>query len=99
MRCSFHHQVRKFAIVGEEEQAFAGIVEASDGIHTRADAVQQIHHCRPLFRIAQGGDVILGLVHQQVNVALGFTQKFSIYADVVVLKVGFAAEFGDDLSR
>ena len=90
--------MRQVAVIGEQQQAFAGVVEASDGIHADANAMQQIHDRGPALGIADRGDVSLGLVHQQVNVVLGAVQQLAVDANVVNVDVGLGAEFGDDLS-
>lgn len=97
MRCRFHQEIGEFAIVGEQQQAFAGVVETAHGIDARADPVKQIHHSGAMLRIVERGDVALGLVHQQINVPLGTVKEFPVYADVVNVGIGFGAQFGDDL--
>jgi hypothetical protein len=40
VRCSLHQEIGELAVVGEQEQAFAGVIESTDGIDSRADAVK-----------------------------------------------------------
>ncbi len=57
--------------------------------------MNQIHHGRPLFRIAHRRDVALGLVEQKIGVPLRALQKFSVHAHVIRFRIGLGAEFGD----
>src|SRR5579864_1222086 len=90
--------MRQVAVVGQQQQSLACIVEPAHRIDACTNAVQQIHDRRPVFGIVCRGDVSLRLVHQQINLALGPVQQLAIYANVVALGIGLAAEFGDDLS-
>src|SRR5260221_8921455 len=90
--------MRQFPIVSEQQKAFAGVVQTSHGIHPALHAANQIHHGGSLLRVAHGGDVALGLVEQKIVVPLRAVQKLSVDADVVGLRIGFAAEFGHNLA-
>jgi hypothetical protein len=94
-RC-LHQEIGEFAVVGEQEQPFAGVVEATHGIDARAHPVEQIHDRRPMFGIVKGGDVSLGLVHQQINMALGALEEFAVDADVIHCRISLASQFRDD---
>ena len=96
VRSRFHQAVRQFAIVGEQKQAFAGVIQTPDGIDAASDAVNQIHDRGALFRIAHRGDETLGLIEQEVDVALRAVKQLAIHAHVVGFGIGFGAEFGDD---
>jgi len=94
-RC-LHQEIGEFSVVGEQEQPFAGVVEAAHGIDARAHPVEQIHDRRTVFGIVERGDVSLGLVHQQINMALGALEEFAVDADVIHCRIRFASQFGDD---
>ena len=97
VRRSFHQKIGEFAVVGQQQQAFAGVIQATDGVDAGPDPVQQVHHRGAMFGIFQRGDVSLGLVHQQVDMPLRAVQQLSVDANVVVLGVGLAAQFRDHL--
>jgi hypothetical protein len=94
-RC-LHQKIGEFAVVGEQKQPFAGVVEAAHGIDPRPHPVEQIHDRRTMFGIVERGDVSLGLVHQQINMALGPLQEFAVDADVIHRRISLASQFGDD---
>ena len=60
--------VGEFAIVGEQDQAVAVIIEPPDGVDTRFHAGQQIEHGGAALRIAGGADHAVGLIQRDVNV-------------------------------
>ena len=52
-------------IVGEQEQSFGVLIESSDGVEPLVQ-VDEVHHGRPSFGVAGGGDDALWLVQHQV---------------------------------
>ncbi len=70
VRRRFHEPVRELAVIGQQQQAFTGVVESADRIDASPDAAEQVHHGGPLLRIAHGSDVSFWLVQQQVHVTL-----------------------------
>jgi hypothetical protein len=50
-----------------------------------------------MFGIVERSDVALGLIHQQINVALWAVKKLAIHANMINVGIGFGSEFGDDL--
>src|SRR5712691_817684 len=96
--------VGQLAVVGHQQQALTRPIESADRINALVDGYlagsQQVHNRRTPFRVADRGDVAFGLVEQQI----GFTRtavqrkKFAIDFDVVMRRVGFAAQFGDRFS-
>ena len=89
--------VGEFAVVGHEEEAFAGVVEAADGEDALA-SFEEVGDGGAVFGIAGGGDVALGLVEDEVAGTLGAVEELAVDADVVVGGVGFGAELGDGLA-
>jgi hypothetical protein len=89
--------VSQFAVVGQQQQALARIIQPPHRIYAALDAVNQIHHSRPLFRIAHRRDVSLGLVEQKIRMALRPEQQLPVDADMVKLGISLAAQFGDHL--
>jgi hypothetical protein len=97
-RGSASELVGQFAIVGDEEKAFAEVVEAADRIKTLTRLGEEFHDGGSAFGIADGGDVTLGLVEHEVALALGAMDELAVDADVVAMGIGFAAEFGDNFA-
>ena len=94
----FGEFLREGAIVGEEEEAFAGVVEAANGIDAFGERAEELHDGGAAFRIADGGDVAFGLVEHEIEEALGRLDGFAVDGDGVGVGIGFGAEFGDDLA-
>ena len=90
--------VGEFAIVCDEEKAFAEVVEPADRIKTLTHLGEELHDGGPALGIADRGYVTLGLVEHEVALALGAVEELAVDADVVAVSVGFAAEFGDDFA-
>jgi hypothetical protein len=83
--------LRELAVVGEEDQAFGGHVQAphrKQAGHGR----NEVHHRRPLLRVEPRGHVPLGLVEQEVHGGGGRLHAHAVHADVVAGGVGLAAE-------
>src|SRR5208282_4345746 len=74
----FHQRIGQFAIVGHQQQAFAGPVQTAYGIHTPFHFANEVHHGGTLFLIAHRGHISLGLVQHNVGVTLGAVQQFTI---------------------
>ena len=98
MRAGFGEFLGEGAIVGEEEEAFAGVVEAADGIDAFCKRAEELHDGGAAFGIADGGDVAFGLVEHEIDRALRGLDGFAIDGDGVGIGIGFGAEFGDDLA-
>ncbi len=88
----------ELAIVGEQQEAFAHVIETADGENTLVDALEQIHDGGATFRIADGGHVALGFVESDVDVALGAAQQLAIHANLVNPGIGLGAGLGDDFT-
>jgi len=86
------------AVVGEEEKAFARVVEAPDGIDTFRERAEELHDGGAAFGVADGGDVAFGFVEHEIEKALGGFDGFAVDGDGVGFGIGFGAEFGDDLA-
>src|SRR5260370_10354868 len=83
------------AVIGQQQQAFAQIVEPADRIDSLADMLDQVHHRRPAFGIGNGCDMSFGLVEQEVNIALPAAEQLAVHFDVIVLWISLAAQFGN----
>src|ERR1051326_230977 len=88
----------QFAVIGQQQQAFAGPVQPAHGIDARTHSLNKVHHCGAALRIGHRGYVPLGLVEQQIDVALRALQQLAVYLDMVAFNVGFAAELSNGLA-
>lgn len=50
------------AVVGQEQEAFARVVKAADGVDALGERADELHYGGAAFGIADGGDVAFGLV-------------------------------------
>ncbi len=55
------------AVVGQQQQPFAQVIEPPHRIHSRGNRFHQVHHRRAIFGIGDRGDVALRLVEQHVH--------------------------------
>src|SRR4030095_8444579 len=83
---------RELSIIGEEQQSFRVVVEATDGINVFLDTVQQIDNGRPPLRIGSRRDIAAWLVQQDIARPLGGFDAASVDAEVVARRVGFGAQ-------
>ena len=83
------------AVVGQDEQPFGIVVEASDRVDVVAHAPQQIDHRRPPLGIGPRRDVAARLVQQEVEAALGELDAAAVHADVIAGGVGLRPEFAN----
>ena len=90
--------VGQLAVVGDDEQAFAHVVEAADGVEALLHLVEELHHRGAAFGVLDGGDEAAGLVEDEVAVALGALEQLAVDADVVAGGVGLGAQHGDHLA-
>jgi len=98
VRAGFGEFLSEGAVVGEEEEAFAGVVEPTDGIDAFGERAEELHHGGAAFGVADGGDVAFGFVEHEIEEALGGLDGLAVDADGVRVGIGFGAEFGDDLA-
>lgn len=98
VRAGFGELLGESAVVGEEEEAFAGVIEAADGIDAFGERAEELHDGRAAFGIADSGDVAFGFVQHEIYRALGGLDGFAVNSDGVRVRISFGAEFGDDLA-
>jgi hypothetical protein len=79
------------AVVGEQDEAFGGVVETAHRIEP-GELRHQIHHRGAAFRIGASGDDALGLVEQQVHALHGGLDPLAIHANGIGGGVGFGPE-------
>ena len=94
----FHQSIGERAVVGHQQQAFAGPVQPPHGIHAPFHLLHQVHYRGTFFLIADRGHIALGFVQHDVAETLGPLQQFAIDAYVVLFRIGLGAEFGDHLT-
>src|SRR5579885_3876644 len=93
--CGRGDAVCEFAVVGQQQQAFAVIIQPPDRINPLLDAAQQVHDGLAALRIADRGHHALGFVQGDVNVALRFFKKTAVDFDMVAIEVRLGAELRD----
>jgi hypothetical protein len=97
-RRRFGQLVGKVPIVRDQQQAFAQVIEAPDGVKALVHLRKELHHCRPSFRIADCGHIAPRLIQHEVTEALRSMKELSVDADVVAAGIRFGTKLGDDLS-
>ncbi len=88
------HQI---AVVGEQQQALAHVVEPADRKDPLLDSLEQIHDRGPPLRIADGGHGALRFIHGEIDVALGAAKQLALHSNLIDARVGLGARFGDDV--
>jgi len=86
--------VGEFAVVGYQQQAFAHIVEAANGVKALPHFLKELHHRGAALGILDGGDESAGLVEDEVAQPLGTLQQFAVHAYVVAGGVRLGASLG-----
>lgn len=86
------------AIVREEEQAFACVIESPDRVQAFGLLTEEFHDRRPAFRVVSGRDIAFWFVQKKVDEFLPNPQGGPIHTDGVVSRVGFRAQFGHDFA-
>jgi hypothetical protein len=90
--------LRQIAVIGEQQQAFAGVVQSSHRKQAYAQIAHQMHDRGAALGVANGGDISYGLIQHHVNLAFRPVQQFAIDSDMIAFLVGFGAQLGDRLS-
>src|SRR5688572_3194377 len=85
----------EIAVVCQQQQPFAVVVEAANRVDVFAHAMEQVDHRLTTLRIGAGGDDARRLVQQDVAMALRGAQPPAVNADVVGQRVGLDAHFTD----
>jgi len=78
VRAGFGEFLGEGAVVGEEEEAFAGVVEAADRVDAFGEWTEELHYGGAAFGIADGGDVAFGFVEHEVDRALSGFDGFVV---------------------
>src|SRR5690348_6338792 len=91
-----HETMREIAIVGQEEQAFAVLVESADGVYTLSDLRHQVDGERTAGRIVVRAQEAARLVDEPVDELLG-THRFAVEGHLL-LRRDARAQFGDDIA-
>jgi hypothetical protein len=97
-RCSPRQFVRQLAIIRHEQQAFAQVVQAADGVKPLAHLFEELHHCGASLRIAHSGDKPLRLVQHEVPQPLRPLEQFSVYPNVIACRISLCAQLGNYLA-
>ena len=98
VRSGFGELLGERAVVGEEQEAFGGVIEATNGIDAGGEIAEELHDGRATFGIAYGGDVAFRFIQHEIDGALGGLDGAAVDGDGVCVGIGFGAQFGDDLA-
>ena len=71
VRAGFGQFLREVAVVGHQEEAFAGVVEAADWVQAFLPIGDELHHRGAALWIAHGGDVAFGFVQHEIEKLFG----------------------------
>src|SRR5580692_2815045 len=84
----------ELAVVGEQQQTLAVVIQPAHRIDARLDTPQQIHYGRTAFRIAYRCYAVRGLIHGEINRLLGSLNSFVVDPDVIAFGIGLGSELG-----
>lgn len=90
-----HQLMGQVAVVGHQQQTFAGLVQSADSIDPLGHVGNQIEGPRSAGRVVIGAKVPGRFVHQPVDFALGF-DNFVIDGDLLLIGVNLGAQFPSD---
>jgi hypothetical protein len=89
--------VGQLAVVGQDHEAGAVLIEPSDRVDALGDLRQQVDHPRPAGGVTVGRDVTLRLVHGIVNQPL-LEDVLAIHGDCCLGGIDARAQLADDLA-
>jgi hypothetical protein len=89
--------VGQLAVVGEDHEPDARLVEAADGEHALGDLGQEIDHAGPAGGVGIGRDVALGLADGEVDHPLG-PDRLAVEGDFLRLRIDAGAQLADLLA-
>ena len=92
-----HQLERQVAVVGQEQQAFAVLVEPADGVDALRHMRHEIDGARPAGGIVIGAEVAARLVDEPVDRPLDM-QRLAIDGDGLFARLDLRAEFAHHLS-
>jgi hypothetical protein len=86
---------REISVVGEQQQPFRVVIEATDRIDVLRHSREQVHHRGPPLRIRARRHIPARLVQQNVTLALRGADATPVHANVVAVRVGLGAQLTD----
>jgi hypothetical protein len=86
--------LHEFAVVGQQQQPFARVVQPSDREHSCVNAFKQVENDWSALRVGDGSDISLGLVERNINVALRSAEQLTVQADFIGARVGLRTQCG-----
>ena len=89
--------VAEVAIVGQEEQALACLIEPADGVNPQAGLRHQIRGEGPACRVVVRAQVAARLVDEPVNKSLGM-DRLAVDGDTLLVRIDARAQFADHLA-
>jgi hypothetical protein len=91
-------QVREIAVIRQDQHAFGVVVQTAHGIDADLDALQQVLHRGPAFRVGHGRDKARGLVQHDIDLRLLRIDELAVDFDMVLVRVGLGAQLGHHLA-
>ncbi len=92
------NQVRKIAVVRQDQHALGVEIQPAHRIYAYLDAFQQVLYGGPALRVGHGRNIPRWFVQHKVGLRLFWIDELAVNLDVVVRRVGLGAEFGHDLA-
>jgi hypothetical protein len=91
------HPRREVAVVGQQQGTTRLVVETTDRVDAQGQVLENLRNGGPPLRVVECGHDGAGLVHQDVDGALG-DDALAVEFDAVKVSVGAGTELGDDFS-
>jgi hypothetical protein len=88
--------IGEVTVVGQQQQALAGEIEASDGVDLLAGAPKQLRYGRTALGVFRRGDIALGLVEHEVEPLGRLVEQLPVDPYAVVFEVRLGAKFRHD---
>lgn len=86
-----HHLVREVAVVGKQQQSFAGVVEASYGIEPFVETFEKREYGGTSFRVVHCAHDVFRFVESKIEVVLGSRKNAAIDLHFVHGQICFGA--------
>ncbi len=90
--------LHKGAVIGQQQQALAGVIKPADREDSLLDPFQQLHDRWPPLGIGDGSHVPFGLVERDVNVTLASAQQLAVHANLVCPRISLRSQLRDLLA-
>lgn len=85
--------VGEIAVICQNKKAFAGIIQAANGIDAFLEALEEFHYRFAAFGIKDRGDYVLRFVEGVIDEVFGSFENLAIDFDLVGFEVGLRSQF------